>query len=287
MTSIGSLFSGVGGLELGLEMCGLGPVLWQCDSDPAARAVLEAHWPGVRRYSDVREVDGTAEPVALVCGGFPCQPHSVAGKKQGTADARWLWPEFARVIGAVRPTVVFIENVPGLRTSGLRDVLADLAALGFDAEWDLFSAAEVGAPHRRNRLFLLAHAHGPGLEGGHEGEPHKQPAAVRGGAPDLADANGGRRALGGLPQPGGEQGQARGVADRRGDQGDQHRFPPGPDGIGAWDGPEPAVRRVPYGVARWVDRRTSRPTQLRLLGNSCVPHQAALAFRTLSARGGA
>jgi DNA (cytosine-5)-methyltransferase 1 len=161
--SIGSLFSGVGGLELGLEACGLGPVLWQCDSDPAARAVLARHWPEVRRYEDVREViTGAVAPVAVLCGGFPCQPVSVAGKRQGQKDPRWLWPFFAAVVARLRPGLVFIENVPGLRSAGLRDVLADLADLGYDAQWDVFSAAEVGAPHLRRRFFLLAHTHGEG-----------------------------------------------------------------------------------------------------------------------------
>lgn len=158
--TIGSLFSGIGGLEMGLGACGMGPVVWQCDSDPYARAVLAEHWPDVRRYNDVKEIDGNAARVDLVCGGFPCQPHSLAGKRRGMSDARWLWPEFARIIADVRPSAVFIENVPGLRTSGLSTVLADLAALGFDAEWGCFSACEVGAPHSRRRLFVLAYSDG-------------------------------------------------------------------------------------------------------------------------------
>lgn len=162
--TVGSLFSGIGGLELGLEMCEAGPVIWQCDSDPYARAVLEHHWPTVHRYNDVREIDASAARVELICGGFPCQPHSHAGGRLGTNDARWLWPEFARIIGILRPRFVFIENVRGLRTSGLRTVLADLARLGFDAEWQCFSAADVWAPHERERLFTLAYAAGEGLE---------------------------------------------------------------------------------------------------------------------------
>ncbi|HYF27570.1 MAG TPA: DNA cytosine methyltransferase, partial [Baekduia sp.] len=93
--TIGSLFSGIGGLERGLEMCGLGPVRWQCDSDPCARAVLAQHWPEVKRFEDVREVArGKAERVDIVCGGFPCQPVSVAGKRKAQRDTRWLWPHF-------------------------------------------------------------------------------------------------------------------------------------------------------------------------------------------------
>lgn len=164
--TIGSLFSGIGGLELGLERAGLGPVMWQAERDPYCLAVLRRHWPDARRFSDVREVGGEAARVDVVCGGFPCQPVSLAGRRLAQLDERWLWPEFARVIRAVEPRVVVIENVPGLRTAGLRDVLADLADLGFDAEWSCVAAGEdprrthgwphAGAPHERRRIFLVA-----------------------------------------------------------------------------------------------------------------------------------
>jgi site-specific DNA-cytosine methylase len=159
--TIGSLFSGIGGLELGLESCGLGPVIWQCDSDPHARAVLAAHWPSVHRYGDVKEIDASAPPPEIICGGFPCQDISLAGKGAGIDGARsGLWSEFARIIRALRPVVVFVENVAALVNRGLDRVLGDLAALGFDAEWDVFRASDVGAPHRRERLFLLAYSDG-------------------------------------------------------------------------------------------------------------------------------
>lgn len=164
--TVGSLFSGIGGLELGLERAGLGPVMWQAERDPYCLAVLRRHWPDARRFSDVREVGSGAARVDVVCGGFPCQPVSLAGRRLAQADERWLWPEFARVIRAVEPKVVVIENVPGLRTAGLRDVLADLADLGFDAEWTCVAAGEdprrthgwphAGAPHERRRIFLVA-----------------------------------------------------------------------------------------------------------------------------------
>jgi site-specific DNA-cytosine methylase len=153
---IGSLFTGIGGLDLGLERAGLGPVAWQAEIDPWCREVCDRHWPGIRRYSDVREVDGEADRVRVVCGGFPCQPVSVAGKRAAQSDARWLWPEVARIVDALRPALVICENVPGLRTAGLRDVLADLARLGFDAEWTHFRAWDIGAPHIRNRFWLVA-----------------------------------------------------------------------------------------------------------------------------------
>jgi site-specific DNA-cytosine methylase len=152
--SVGSLFSGIGGLERGLEMCGLGPVMWQCEIDPCARAVLAEHWPDVRRYDDVREIDASVARTDVVAGGFSCQPHSVAGRRRGTSDARWIWPEFARIINVVRPRYVFIENVPGLRSSGLRDVLAVGALL---REGGVQPSA-YGVAARMDRLRLLGNA---------------------------------------------------------------------------------------------------------------------------------
>lgn len=171
--TVGSLFSGIAGLERGIERANPGArVIWQAEANPYCRRVLARHYPGVRCYEDVRHVDERAERPDVICGGFPCQPVSLAGKRLGKEDPRWLWPEFARIVACLRPSAVFIENVPGLRTTGLRDVLADLARLGFDAEWDYFTAAETGAPHIRRRLFLLAYADGfiqrqqPGWTGG-------------------------------------------------------------------------------------------------------------------------
>lgn len=154
---IGSLFSGIGGLELGLERAGLGAVAWQVESDPWCRAVLARHWPEAQRYEDARATDFRLLPRArLLCGGWPCQPVSVAGKRRAQEDPRWLWPEIRRALQEQEPAAFVGENVLGLRTAGLRDVLADLAALGFDAEWADLSAAALGAPHLRRRLFLVA-----------------------------------------------------------------------------------------------------------------------------------
>lgn len=156
MPTIGSLFAGIGGLDLGFELAGF-DCRWQVELDPYARAVLERHWPDVRRHGDVRTwPTPDAEPVDVIVGGFPCQPVSLAGKGLAQADPRWLWPEFRRVVAWLRPAWVVIENVPGLRRRGLRGVLADLADLGFDAEWAVLSAADVGAPHLRKRIFVAA-----------------------------------------------------------------------------------------------------------------------------------
>jgi len=154
---IGSLFSGIGALDLGLERAGLGDVAWQAEVDPYCRDVLARHWPSAKRFSDVREVTReSAARVRVLCGGFPCQPASVAGRRRGQSDERWLWPEYARIIAELEPAIVVAENVPGLRTMGLRDVLGDLAALGFDAEWATASAFDFGAPHLRRRIYIVA-----------------------------------------------------------------------------------------------------------------------------------
>lgn len=159
---VGSLFSGIGGIDLGLERAGY-EIRWQVEIDPYCRKVLARHWPHVRRYGDIRAIDWSAvEPVDLVCGGFPCQPVSIAGKRRGTADDRWLWPEFARCIGVLRPRYVLLENVPAILSADdgrlFAGILWDLAACGYDAEWDCIPARSVGAPHQRDRLWLVAYA---------------------------------------------------------------------------------------------------------------------------------
>ena len=161
MLTIGSLFSGIGGIELGLERAGLGPVVWQAENDPYCLRVLEKHWPDVRRYTDVRQVDENTGRPDIICGGFPCQDLSYAGKGAGIDGARsGLWSEFIRVVRLFRPAFVVVENVPALLGRGMGRVLRDLAACGYDAEWDCIPAAAVGAPHRRDRIFIVAYPNG-------------------------------------------------------------------------------------------------------------------------------
>jgi len=162
MLTVGSLFAGIGGFDLGLERAGM-QGKWQVEIDSYCWKVLEKHWPHVRRYTDITTVDwSTVEPVDLVCGGFPCQPVSVAGKRKGTADERWFWPEFVRCIGVLRPRYILIENVPGLLTANdglaFAEVLRDVAACGYDAEWDCIPLSAFGALHQRDRFFLVAYA---------------------------------------------------------------------------------------------------------------------------------
>jgi DNA (cytosine-5)-methyltransferase 1 len=289
----GSLFTGIGGLDLAIEEVLGARCVWQAESDPAARRCLSQHWPEVHCYPDVRLIDEASERPDIICGGFPCQDISVAGRGTGIDGARsGLWSEYARIVRVLRPALVFVENVPALASRGLDRVLRDLAALGFDAEWGVFSAAAVGAPHRRERLFLLAHADGERLR--FESERQQQRQAERGNAEPMDD----REALAhadGERLEGRRLAQPTTIASARGDHPDgrrtvwrQHVFPPGPTGIASWPGPEPAIRRGDARIPAGMDRRwrtANRSTdRLRLLGNACVPQQAARALNTLIAR---
>ena len=160
MLTVGSLFSGIGGLDLGLERAGM-RVVWQCEVDPYASRVLKKHWPNVPNLGDITKVDFTkVEPVDVLCGGFPCQNISSAGRKEGIGGKKsGLWTEYARAIGDLRPRYVIVENVRDLLVRGFGVVLGELAALGYDAEWDCIPAAAIGAPHIRDRIFIVAHRH--------------------------------------------------------------------------------------------------------------------------------
>ncbi|MDO8671262.1 MAG: DNA (cytosine-5-)-methyltransferase [Dehalococcoidia bacterium] len=155
--TVGSLFAGIGGIEKGLEDAGC-KVIWQVENDEWCRRVLTKHWPDVPKYGDIREVDfASLERPDILAGGWPCQPCSVAGKQLGQQDARWLWPEFVRAIRILRPRYILAENVPGLLRRAFSDVLRDLAECGYDAEWTSLSAAAVGAPHIRERIWIVAY----------------------------------------------------------------------------------------------------------------------------------
>ena len=161
-----SLCAGAGGLELGLKLAvPTATVVCYAEREAYNAAVLVGRMEGGQLddapiWSDLGTFNGRPwrGVVDCVAAGFPCQPFSLAGKREGQADDRWIWPDIARIIRDVRPGYVFLENVPGILPSGLGDVLGDLAALGFDAEWGVFSAAGSGAPHIRKRVFVLADA---------------------------------------------------------------------------------------------------------------------------------
>ncbi len=159
--TFGSLFAGVGEMDLGLERAGM-ECRWQVEIDPFCQKVLTKHWPNVPKFGDIREVKGEQlERVDLIAGGFPCQDLSCAGKQAGIYGERsGLWSEYHRIIWEIRPRFVLIENVSGLLANEpMRRVLGDISALGYDAEWRMLRASQFGAPHERERLFIVAYSY--------------------------------------------------------------------------------------------------------------------------------
>ena len=157
MITVGSLFSGIGGLDLGLERAGM-KVVWMCEKDAYAQKILRKHWPEVPLYDDVTQLKGCDLPcVDVICGGFPCQDISTAGKGDGLEGERsGLFYEMWRLVCEIRPKYVIMENVAALVIRGLDEVLRQIALGGYDAEWNIISAASVGACHRRDRIFIIA-----------------------------------------------------------------------------------------------------------------------------------
>ena len=136
-----------------------GDLAWYAEIEPAACQVLEAHYPNVPNLGDITEVGWSqVEPVDIITGGYPCQPFSHAGSRKGKDDERHLWPYVRDAIYALRPRYAILENVSGHLTLGLADVLSDLTEIGFNAEWGTYRASDIGAPHRRERVFIIAYA---------------------------------------------------------------------------------------------------------------------------------
>jgi len=277
-----SLFAGIGGFDLGLERAGMQCVA-QVEIDPFCQKVLTKHWPNVERFSDVRECGKHNLPTAdLICGGFPCQPHSLAGKRRGAKDDRDLWPEYRRIIAECRPRWVIGENVPGIRTTILDQVLSDLDDLGYTTGAIVIPACAFDAPHRRERVFVVAHAdrfqQGRGEQperGQEERDTDSSGHGAGGGVGYVADAASVSRGLSeqsrqnctevigsgeiisdakeqrrnrrpGIPQAAGEDGR---ISTERN---------------GTWWAIEPPVGRVAHGIPGRVDR-------LKSLGNAVVP----------------
>ena len=260
------LFSGIGGFSLGLERTNGFETVAFCEIDPFCRKVLAKHWPDVRQYEDVRELtadkleaDGIA--VDVITGGFPCQDISTAGRQAGIAEGTrsGLWSEIARLARELRPRFIFVENVanllsgpPDRRGGWFGRVLGDLAEIGYDAEWHCIPAAAVGAPHRRDRIWIVAYARGEQ----HQGAGAAYGRAITAGLSQaLADAKGN-----GLEEQRvstqGCQVVAESAGRSRGGQNASRSCD--------WWATEPDVGRVAHGVPARVDR-------LRGLGNAVVP----------------
>lgn len=161
----GSLFSGIGGFDLAAEWMGWENV-FHCEFNPFCQKILKHYWPDAKSYGDIKETDFTEwkGKVDIVSGGFPCQPHSIAGKQLASADDRDLWGECVRVLCEIRPKYALFENVTGLFISEhgkfFNRVLSDLAAIGFDVEWHTIPSCAIGAPHSRERVWIMANSNG-------------------------------------------------------------------------------------------------------------------------------
>ena len=319
-----SLCAGIGGLDLGIELAFPGArTVCFVEREAACCQILASRMEEGRLapapvWTDLRTFDGTAwrGRVDLVAAGYPCQPFSLAGKGLAEKDPRHLWPEVRRIIAEARPTFVVLENVQGHVKRGLKQVLLDLHELGLDAEWGVYSASQAGAPHRRNRIFVLAYSRSGGLEvlrgsglldrerkaqrddadgclpklahSNHGGcsleqQPRSSEEENRRGEEDLvASVRGDSRARGELADANCERPQGRNESEREGPY-ELPPWPPSPEGDWSdvpkylWPATQPPVRRVADGVPVRVD-------QLRALGNAVVPQQAALALRDLMGR---
>lgn len=291
-----SLFSGIGGLDLAFEWAG-GTVEAMCEIDPYCRKVLQKHWPDIPLFEDVRRLKAEdVGTVDVVYGGFPCQPFSVAGNQKGRDDERYLWPEFSRLVRDLKPRWVVGENVPGILHIAADDVCADLERQGYSVGIFDFEAAAVGAPHRRERFFFVAHA-GRGMcqrsavPGAFRGEREVgSPISVeRPSGAFLPNSNNIRRNNRGVEKHsihGGKstlddaktssQTSADSDNARREEQKQSVSIPPehaAPDNLREW-GAEPGVGRMANGIPNRVDR-------LRALGNAVVPQQAYPIFRAI------
>lgn len=260
-----------------------------CEIDEYCRKVLHAHWPSVPCYNDVRGLtarrlvgDGIGG-IDLICGGFPCQDISLAGKGAGLEGERsGLWFEYRRLIEEIRPRWVVIENVAALRSRGLDTVLGQIAALGYDAEWHCIPASAVGAPHRRDRIWIIAHASGEQLRqqpGWRSGESRAGQALVveHGETRPMAHADDegleGRQEQRPERERVGARGQSIAVSNANSEP--QGRLAISWGECRQWL-VEPNVGRVAHGVPARVDR-------LKALGNAVVPQIPELIGRAIMA----
>ncbi len=287
------LFSGIGGFSLGLERAGMSTVAF-CEADAACRKVLNKRWPEVPIYDDVQTLtaarlaaDGI-QTVDVICGGFPCQDISVAGRGAGLAGQRsGLWYEYHRLIEEIRPRYVIIENVAALRSRGLDAVLGGLAEIGYDAQWHCIPASALGAPHQRDRVWVVAYAERDGRlgathAGGAEEAVRKEPA----GAHDAFDP----ARTGGLSAAERDVADASGAGLSRGERLRNHLE----ENLRRWQAaPRPATEPCPVSgrpthswhaepdVGRVADGVPNRVDRLKQLGNAVVPQIPELIGRAI------
>lgn len=289
---IGSMFSGYGGLDRAVENVFGATPAWFCEWDKAPTKVLNHHWPHVPNHRDVTQINWhDVEPVDILTAGYPCQPFSTAGHRKGTHDERHLWPYVHTAIRILRPRYVVLENVTGHLNLGFNTVLADLAKIGFNAEWATIRAADVGAPHHRDRLFILAYPNSVGLQAEQlTSRPtpkvtwdnnRERALSWAGYAADLTNQLGARVAAWALiygypPTPTVEH------VTYREPELFKHRFPEVKHGINPefveW------IMGLPQGWVTNPEIGLSRAQQLKMLGNGVCPPQAQAALTALTAR---
>ncbi len=250
-----SLFSGIGGFDLAGEMAGINPIL-QVELDDYPFSILEKRWPNVQKIRDVRNVEneiGTHKfdnGNLVITGGFPCQPFSIAGKRRGTEDNRFLWNEMLSVITRFRPAWVIGENVTGIISMALDEILFGMENNGYSVRVFVFPACSVGAPHKRERIFVVGHAN----RGGEHGPTvNDETSMLPGVYPDAAI-----KRLEGFEREG-LYGEGNGFTDIYG---------------GGWE-IEPGICRMADGVSHRMDR-------LKCLGNAVVPQQVYPILKSIS-----
>jgi len=276
--TVGSLFSGIGGLDLGFERAGM-RVIWQSEIDPYACKVLAKHWPEVPNLGDIKRIN-FADVVRpdVICGGYPCQPFSTAGKRQGEEDPRHLWPWVREALRVLRPRYAIFENVRGHLSLGGTTVLSEIAALGYSAEWRVVSAASVGANHRRDRIVIVAYTDDSGVRASRRDLEPQEPSSceerkinsrngISGRGAEVADATE-QRPQKRCGSPSNEV-FASDAWRRCGDFGS----------IPDWWAIEPDVGRVADGVPSRLDR-------IKGLGNAVVPQVAEVIGRLVVAHAG-
>lgn len=286
--TMGNLCAGIGGLDLAVEAVYGATPAWHAEIEPAPAQVHERHWPDIPNLGDITTIDwAIVQPVNVLTAGYPCQPFSLAGRRLGVDDARHLWPYVAGAIRVLRPGIVVLENVAGHLSLGFGVVLGDLAEAGYDAEWCCVRASDIGAPHRRERVFIVAtDTDSWGFQGRTElnGEPANHPSDRH-------------------PQGGHADRRCKSPAntDIEGPQGPQsaqrHDLP-------TWGRYEPAVRRweritgrpapdpvddrcrLTPALVEWMmgypqgwTEGAKRTERLKMLGNAVVPAQAEYALR--------
>ena len=287
-----SLFSGIGGLDLAAEMAGFRTV-GQCEWADYPTKVLEKHWPNIPRWWDIRTLTGESfyektgmRTVDVISGGFPCQPFSVAGKRRGKEDDRYLWPEMLRVISELRPTWIVGENVAGIVNMALDQVCADLENEGYAVQAFIIPACAVDAPHRRDRCAIISHydqircnVWRPSRKGVYGDAPCNETDS---GSEDVAYSDSNRLEKPGMQGLSEKQGVPVADSGRRAAQpglgGVATRIPYRLDGgmsvPGYWM-PEPDIPRI-------TSKKEHRKDRLQCLGNAVVPQQFYPVFQAIA-----